>query len=122
MRVPVAIARGRRTAAAVWLLVSTASRVDRVRAPLVLLLAPLLGATSVAQGLALQWMIDGADRDDRALFLRGALLLAGVTVVIFQIGAIGADLRLVLQQRIGLELDQRLMASVSGHVDLSRYQ
>lgn len=108
-----------RAVAAVRLLVGTAIRVDPARALLVLVVGPLLGAANTAQAVSLAWLIDAAVRRDPGGALRGAVLLAVTVLATHQFGAVVADVRLVLQQRVGLELDRRMMilCATRPHID-----
>ncbi|MBB4957050.1 ABC transporter ATP-binding protein [Micromonospora polyrhachis] len=110
-----------RMGAAIRLLIGIAFRVSPWRSTVVLLLAPLLGAASVAQGLALQWMVDGALRQQVTPLTNGAVLLVVVTVIIHQVTAAAADLRTRLQQQVGLEFDRRLMTFFAGRAGLDHY-
>lgn len=115
--------RTRRTAlAAVRLLLGTALRVDPRRALLVLILSPLLNVVAALQALGLQWMVDGAAGADRWQAVRGGLLLLGVTVFVHQAAAVATDVRLVLQHRIGLEFDRRMMNLCSEPDHIGHYQ
>ncbi|WHT21698.1 ABC transporter ATP-binding protein [Crossiella sp. CA-258035] len=108
--------------AAVRLLVGTALRVDRRRALLVLILSPLVNMVAAAQAIGLQQLIDGAVGRDWSLVLWGGAVLAGVTVAAHQWSAISTDLRQTLQQRIGLELDQRMMTACAGRSGIGHFQ
>ncbi|MEU4624772.1 ABC transporter ATP-binding protein [Actinoplanes sp. NPDC023801] len=107
--------------AAARLLVMTAVRAAPARATAVLVLAPLLGVMSAGQALGLQWMVDGALRDGPSPLIRGAVVLAVVTVVIHQVSAIGSDLRNGLQHRVGLEFDRNLMRFFAGRAHLDHF-
>ncbi|ARX89351.1 putative Iron-sulfur clusters transporter ATM1 [Streptomyces alboflavus] len=67
-------------------------------------------------------MVDGTSGDDRAQLVRGGLLLLVVTVFVHQAAAIATDVRLVLQHRIGLEFDRRLMNLCSSPAHIGHYQ
>lgn len=110
-----------RTVAAARLLVVTALRAAPARATAVLILAPLLGAMSAGQALGLQWMVDGSLRGQGGLLVRGAAVLALVTVVIHQVSAISSDLRNGLQHRVGLEFDRDLMRFFAGRAHLDHF-
>jgi ATP-binding cassette, subfamily B, bacterial len=111
-----------KTGAAIRLLIGTAIRVDKVRALIVLVVSPLLGMMAAADGLAFEWMVDGAVRAEPSLFLMGAATLIVVTVAIYQIGAAAANLRVALQQRVELELDRELMALCATRPHVDHYQ
>ncbi|MCK2240627.1 MULTISPECIES: ABC transporter ATP-binding protein [unclassified Crossiella] len=108
--------------AAIRLLVGTALRVDRRRALLVLILSPLLNVVAAAQAIGLQWLVDGAAGRSWGLAVWGGVLLGGVTVAVHQWAAISTDLRQTLQQRIGLELDRRLMTVCAGPGRIGHFQ
>lgn len=114
--------RGRTALAGIRLLVGTAIHVDPRRALLVLILSPLLNVVAALQAVGLQWMVDGTSGDDRAQIVRGGLLLLVVTVFVHQAAAIATDVRLVLQHRIGLEFDRRLMNLCSSPAHIGHYQ
>ncbi|KUF18798.1 hypothetical protein AT728_07080 [Streptomyces silvensis] len=114
--------RGRRPLAAVRLLIGTAIRVDPRRALLVLILSPLLNVVAALQAVGLQWMVDGTAGHDRTEAVRGGLLLLVVTVFVHQAAAVATDVRLVLQHRIGLEFDRRLMNLCSTPAHIGHYQ
>ncbi|WP_405650759.1 ABC transporter ATP-binding protein [Streptomyces sp. RK9] len=114
--------RGRKALAGIRLLVGTAIHVDPRRALLVLILSPLLNVVAALQAVGLQWMVDGTSGDDRAQIVRGGLLLLVVTVFVHQAAAIATDVRLVLQHRIGLEFDRRLMNLCSSPAHIGHYQ
>lgn len=112
----------RKSLAAVRLLVGTAVRADPRRALVVLTLSPLLNVVAALQAVGLQWMVDGAGGHDRTEAVHGGLLLLGVTVFVHQAAAIATDLRLVLQHRVGLEFDRRLMTLCSEPPHIGHYQ
>ncbi|MBD0741529.1 hypothetical protein BG418_08520 [Streptomyces sp. CBMA152] len=112
----------RKSLAAVRLLIGTAVRADPRRALVVLTLSPLLNVVAALQAVGLQWMVDGASGHDRTEAVRGGLLLLGVTVFVHQAAAIATDLRLVLQHRVGLEFDRRLMNLCSAPPHIGHYQ
>ncbi|EPH44736.1 putative Iron-sulfur clusters transporter ATM1 [Streptomyces aurantiacus JA 4570] len=112
----------RENLAAVRLLIGTAIRVDRRRGLLVLIVSPLLNVVAALQAIGLQWMVDGAVDHDRAQTVRGALLLLVVTVLVHQATAVATDVRLVLQHRVGLEFDRRLMNLCSKPPHIGHYQ
>ncbi|MGA4843831.1 ATP-binding cassette domain-containing protein [Streptomyces sp. G45] len=114
--------RGRTWLAAVRLLVGTAIRVDPRRALLVLILSPLLNVVAALQALGLKWMVDGGAAQDAGLAARGGLMLLVVTVFVHQAAAVATDVRLVLQHRIGLEFDRRLMDLCSSPAHIGHYQ
>ncbi|WP_125262779.1 ABC transporter ATP-binding protein [Streptomyces alboflavus] len=114
--------RGRKALAGIRLLVGTAIHVDPRRALLVLILSPLLNVVAALQAVGLQWMVDGTSGDDRAQLVRGGLLLLVVTVFVHQAAAIATDVRLVLQHRIGLEFDRRLMNLCSSPAHIGHFQ
>ncbi|GAA0585278.1 ABC transporter ATP-binding protein [Streptomyces crystallinus] len=108
--------------AAVRLLIGTAVKADPRRALVVLTLSPLLNVVAALQAVGLQWMVDGASGHDSTEAVRGGLLLLGVTVLVHQAAAITTDLRLVLQHRVGLEFDRRLMTLCSAPPHIGHYQ
>jgi ATP-binding cassette, subfamily B, bacterial len=112
----------RKSLAAIRLLIGTAIRVDTRRALLVLLVSPLLNVVAAAQAIGLQWMVDGAIAGQLAPALGGGMLLVVVTVCVHQVTAIATDVRQVLQQRIGLEFDRRLMSLCARPVHIGHYQ
>lgn len=112
----------RNSLAAIRLLVGTAVRADPRRALVVLTLSPLLNVVAALQAVGLQWIVDGASGHDRTEAVRGGLLLLGVTVFVHQAAAIATDLRLVLQHRVGLEFDRRLMNLCSAPPHIGHYQ
>lgn len=112
----------RRSLAAVRLLIGTAVRADPRRALVVLTLSPLLNVVAALQAVGLQWMVDGASGRDSTEAVRGGLLLLGVTVFVHQAAAIATDLRLVLQHRVGLAFDRRLMNLCAAPPYIGHYQ
>lgn len=112
----------RENLAAVRLLLGTAIRVDPRRGLLVLILSPLLNVVAALQAIGLQWMVDGAVAHDRTQTVRGGLLLLVVTVLVHQATAVATDVRLVLQHRVGLEFDRRLMNLCSTPPHIGHYQ
>lgn len=101
-------------ARALRLLVATAVRADPVRAAVVLLVAPLLGVAAAGQSLGLAWLVDAAVDRRMGLAVAGAGLFTAAAVVARQVGMATADLRLVLQQRVALELDRQMMIHCAG--------
>ncbi|MFG1610282.1 ABC transporter ATP-binding protein [Actinoplanes sp. NPDC049265] len=104
------------------LVVGVAVKVDPRRALLVLVLAPLFNVVAAAQAIGLRRMVDGAAAHRFTDALAGGLILVLVTVFIHQASAVATDLRQVLQQRVGLEFDRRLMALCSGPSHVGHYQ
>lgn len=105
----------------IMLVVRTALRVDKRRAVLVLVLAPVLGGLSATQGLGVAWLIDGVAGSRPDLTLMGAGLVVLTTGVIYQVGLGLIDIRIVLQQRVGMELDTMLMRGVAGRASLDHF-
>ncbi|MFY1691226.1 ABC transporter ATP-binding protein [Plantactinospora sp. WMMB782] len=103
------------------LVVGVAVRADPRRAVAVLVLIPLFNIVAAAQALGLRAMVDGAAGRQVAGALTGGLVLVGVTVFVHQASAVATDLRQVLQQRVGLEFDRRLMRLCSGPAHLDHY-
>ncbi|GAB3981835.1 ABC transporter ATP-binding protein [Plantactinospora veratri] len=103
------------------LVVGVAVRADPRRAVLVMVLVPLFNIVAAAQALGLRGMVDGAVAGQLTEALTGGLLLVLVTVFVHQASAVATDLRQVLQQRVGLEFDRRLMTLCSGPAHLSHY-
>jgi ATP-binding cassette subfamily B protein len=112
----------RKSLTAIRLLVGTAIKVDPRRALVVLALSPLLNVVAALQAVGLQWMVDGASGRSMTETVRGGVLLLVVTVFVHQASAIATDLRLVLQHRVGLEFDRRLMNLCSRPVHIGHYQ
>jgi ATP-binding cassette, subfamily B, bacterial len=112
----------RKSLTAIRLLVGTAIKVDPRRALVVLALSPLLNVVAALQAVGLQWMVDGASARSMTETVRGGVLLLVVTVFVHQASAIATDLRLVLQHRVGLEFDRRLMDLCSKPVYIGHYQ
>ncbi|MGW4795990.1 ABC transporter ATP-binding protein [Nonomuraea sp. NPDC004297] len=108
---------------AIALLVGAAFKADAPRAALVLALAPVVGVTAAVTAVGLQRMVNAAVAADLAGMVAAAAILAGALVVTQLAGTAAADLRIRLQQRVGLLLDQRIMAMTSGlpHLDHHEY-
>ncbi|MBB5779228.1 ABC transporter ATP-binding protein [Nonomuraea jabiensis] len=108
---------------AMALLVGAAFKADAPRAALVLGLAPVVGAVAAVTAVGLQRMVNSAVEADLPGMLTAALILAGALVAGQLAGTVAADLRIRLQQRVGLLLDQRIMAMTSGlpHLDHHEY-
>ena len=104
------------------LVVGVAVKVDPRRAVLVLILAPLFNIVAAAQAIGLRRMVDGSVAQRFTDVLTGGLILVLVTVFVHQASAVATDLRQVLQQRVGLEFDRRLMALCSGPAHVGHYQ
>ncbi|MGI5150180.1 ABC transporter ATP-binding protein [Plantactinospora sp. CA-294935] len=103
------------------LVVGVAVRADPRRAVLVMIFVPLFNIVAAAQALGLRSMVDGAVARQVTEALTGGLVLVLVTVFVHQASAVATDLRQVLQQRVGLEFDRRLMALCSGPAHVSHY-
>ncbi|GAA0914646.1 ABC transporter ATP-binding protein [Nonomuraea longicatena] len=105
------------------LLVGAAFKADPRRAALVVGLAPVVGAVAAATAVGLQRMVDAAVAADLPGMIIAALILAGALVVGQFAATVAADLRIRLQQRVGLLLDQRIMEMCSGlpHLDHHEY-
>ncbi|MEV0386457.1 ABC transporter ATP-binding protein [Nonomuraea sp. NPDC050643] len=113
-----------RTPARVWirtipLLIGTAFKADAIGTVLVLLLAPVAGAIAAVTAIGLQQIVNAAAAADLTGMLAAAALLAGTVVVGNFTGTITADLRIRLQQRVGMLLDQRIVTMCAGlpHLD-----
>jgi ATP-binding cassette subfamily B protein len=103
------------------LVIGVAVRADPRRAVLVMILIPLFNIVAAGQAVGLRTMVDGATGQRLSAALTGGLILVTVTVFIHQASAIATDLRLVLQQQVGLEFDRRLMNLCSGPTHVSHY-
>ncbi|MFI6318894.1 ABC transporter ATP-binding protein [Nonomuraea sp. NPDC050556] len=108
---------------AVARLIGTAFRADPARAALVLVLAPVGGAIAAVTALGLQRMVEAAIAADRPGMLGAAGLLATATVLAYLTSTVAGDLRIGLQQRVGLLLDRRIMEMCGGlpHLDHHEY-
>lgn len=111
----------RNVLSAARLVVGVAVRADPRRAVLVMVFVPLFNIVAATQAVGLRRMVDGAVAQQFADALTGGLILIIVTVFVHQASAIATDLRQVLQQRVGLEFDRRLMNLCAGPVHLSHY-
>lgn len=113
-----------RTPARVWirtipLLIGTAWKADAFGTVLVLVLAPVAGAVAAVTAIGLQMIVNAAAAADLTGMLGAAALLAGTVVVGNFTGTVTADVRIRLQQRVGMLLDQRIMTMCAGlpHLD-----
>jgi ATP-binding cassette subfamily B protein len=84
-------------------------RADAPRAVLVLALAPAVGCVGALSGLGVQWAVDAAAQGDPSGALVAAALLIATVLITHQVGVFTANLRIHLQQRVALLLDQRMM-------------
>ncbi|REH46224.1 ATP-binding cassette subfamily B protein [Kutzneria buriramensis] len=112
----------RTSLAAVRVLVGTAIRVDPPRAVLVLTLTPLINILAGGQPIGIQWMVDGATGRQLGQAVAGALLLVVITIAAHQITSVATDLRLVLEQRVALEFDRRLITVCAGRAHIDHFQ
>jgi ATP-binding cassette, subfamily B, bacterial len=104
----------RQAVRAISMLAAAAFSADKLRASLVLAIAPVAGVTTAVIGIGTRDMINAAIDHDEGATLAAAALLAGAVVVGFLAGTIAADVRIRLQQRVGLLLDQRIVEMCAG--------
>jgi ATP-binding cassette subfamily B protein len=108
---------------AVATLVGAAFRADRARATAVLVLAPVAGVTTAVVGLATRGVINSViSRNSGSALLSGGLLIAAA-VLGYLASTVASDLRIRLQQSVGLLLDQEIigMCSTIPHLDHHEY-
>jgi ATP-binding cassette subfamily B protein len=105
------------------MLVAAAFRADPRRAAIALVIAPVAGATTAVTAIGLRDMINAVTGHDMAGSLAAAALLAGAAVTGYLTGIISADVRIRLQQSVGLLLDQRIIQLCTGlpHLDHHEY-
>jgi len=96
-------------ARAAGVLTRIAFQVDPIRAVLVLLVTPIIGGATAMSGIAVRWFIDTAISRDSAAVVWVAALLTVTVLVMYQLGVIGAEIRMTLQAKISYEIDRRTM-------------
>ncbi len=94
---------------ALRILIETAFQADPRRALCVFVLSPIVGLASVFYGFGMKWLVDGASHQQADELLVAAGLLAATVTITHVLGTTMANLRLSLQQRVGLLLDQRIL-------------
>ena len=104
-------------------LVGAAFRADRTRAALVLLLAPVAGATTAVVGIGTRALVNAVLSHNAGSALVAAGVLAGAAVLGYLASTVASDLRIRLQQGVGLLLDQRIiqMCATIPHLDHHEY-
>ena len=107
---------------AAWLLLRIAFRTGRAQAVLVLALAAVAGVATASIGVGMKLLVDGAAAGSGARMLAATGVLTGLITVNGLIGVGTAQLRLAIQQRVELLVDQdilRICASLPGldHVE-----
>lgn len=109
---------GKRTAGqalrVVVVLVTAAFRADRLHATLVVVLAPVGGAAAAVAAQGMREMVNAAARRDLSVAVVAVALLAGAAVGGYLASTASADMRIALQQRVGLLFDKRIIAICAG--------
>lgn len=113
----------RQAARAMAVLIGAAFRADRTRAALVLVLAPVAGATVAVISIGTRDMVNAVIGRNLAGALTAAGLLGGSAVIGYVASTIASDMRIRLQQSVGLLLDQRIieMCATIPHLDHHEY-
>lgn len=113
----------RQAGRAVATLIGAAFRADRLRASLVLAMAPIAGLTTAAIGISMRDMVNAAISHELSSAVSAAGLLVGVVVVSYLVGTMASSMRIGLQQRVGLLLDQQIIQICTGvpHLDHHEY-
>ena len=106
----------------VFTLVGAAMEANRAQAGLLLVLAPALGAAGVLPALAIRQATDAALSHDSAAAGLAVVLLIAALLISNQIGAMASNIRIRLQEGVGLVIDQRMMALSAGAPTLAHHE
>jgi len=109
-------------ARAVGALTRIAFQVDPVRAVLVLLVTPIIGGATAMSGIAVRWFIDTTISRDSDAVVWVAVLLTVTVLTMYQLGVIGAEIRMALQAKVSHEVDRRTMTLCVGLPTINHHE